>query len=232
MRATIEIQKRLKALGFDPGPLDGKPGPKTDAAIVAFKKSVGLVPRSYYGPLTDASLFSDTRPKRTASGQPLWMDVARSLNGQQEIKGSRHNPVIVRMWETLTLPFRDDETSWCAAFVGYCLEEVGVPSTRSAAARSYEKWGLKIGERSAPVGAVAVFWRGNPNGWQGHVGFLVGWDQRGRPLILGGNQGDRVSIAPFDRGRLVGLYWPHGFLLPDKPAPLIRSNDASSTEEA
>lgn len=229
MRPTIEIQKRLKALGFDPGPIDGVPGPKTDAAIVAFKRSIGFQARPFYGPQTDEALFG--KPK-TASGEPLWMQVARSLKGQREIRGSRHNPLILRMWEQLKLPFRDDETSWCAGYVGYCLEEAGVRSTRSAAARSYEKWGVKLDERTAPVGAVIVFWRGSPKGWQGHVGFLVGWDQRGRPLVLGGNQGDTVSIKPFDRARMVGLYWPQGIPVPQRPAPVVRSDAASSTQEA
>lgn len=229
MRTTIEIQTQLKRLGFDPGPLDGVPGPKTDAAIVAFKKSIGLLARPYYGPQTDEALFGKPNP---ASGEPEWMAVARSLDGQREIQGPRHNPIIVGMWVKLGLPYRDDETSWCAAYVGYCLEEAGVRSTRSAAARSYEKWGVKLDEKAAPVGAVAVFWRGTPTGWQGHVGFLVGWDQRGRPLILGGNQDDAVNVKPFDRSRLVGLYWPQGLPVPAKSAPGIASSAASSTNEA
>ena len=231
MHSVKQIQARLKALGFGPGPADGIMGPQTEAAIVAFKKSIGFLPRPYYGPQTDAALFGEAG--RTLADVPLWMKVARSLEGQREIKGSRHNPVIVRMWERLKLPFRDDETPWCSGYVGYALEEAGVRSTRSAAARSYERgWGVKLDERSAPVGAVATFWRGKPSGWSGHVGFLEGWDQRGRILVRGGNQGDAVNVKPFDRARLTGLWWPKGYRIPATPAPRLTSNAASSTQEA
>lgn len=33
-----------------------------------------------------------------------------------------------------------DEVPWCAGFVGWCLEKVGMGSTNSLMARSYEKW--------------------------------------------------------------------------------------------
>ena len=46
------VQARLADLGFDPGPIDGLRGPRTDAALIAFKRSVGLAARAYFGPLT------------------------------------------------------------------------------------------------------------------------------------------------------------------------------------
>jgi peptidoglycan hydrolase-like protein with peptidoglycan-binding domain len=33
---VLDIQTRLKALGFDPKPLDGLPGRRTTAAVTAF----------------------------------------------------------------------------------------------------------------------------------------------------------------------------------------------------
>ena len=48
------------------------------------------------------------------------------------------------------------------------------------------------------VGCVVVFEREGG----GHVGLVVGADTKGRLLVLGGNQGDAVSIAPFDRSRV------------------------------
>ena len=50
------VQQRLRALGFDSGPIDGIRGPKTDAAITAFKKSIGFRARPYFGPLTEQAL--------------------------------------------------------------------------------------------------------------------------------------------------------------------------------
>src|SRR3954470_2602882 len=52
----LEIQKRLKELGFDPGPLDGDMGEKTRAAIIAFQKHRGLKADGVVGPKTLAAL--------------------------------------------------------------------------------------------------------------------------------------------------------------------------------
>jgi len=39
-----EVQAALLSLGFDPGPVDGKSGPKTKAAVEAFQRARGLMP--------------------------------------------------------------------------------------------------------------------------------------------------------------------------------------------
>lgn len=49
-------QERLVALGFAPGVADGVWGPRTQAALVAFQRSVHLVPDGILGPLTMAKL--------------------------------------------------------------------------------------------------------------------------------------------------------------------------------
>ncbi len=40
--SILEIQKALKAAGYDPGPLDNKEGPRTRAALVAYQQAHGL----------------------------------------------------------------------------------------------------------------------------------------------------------------------------------------------
>lgn len=42
---TLSIQKALKAAGYDPGPIDGIPGPKTEAAMTAAFKAGDADPR-------------------------------------------------------------------------------------------------------------------------------------------------------------------------------------------
>jgi peptidoglycan hydrolase-like protein with peptidoglycan-binding domain len=51
------LQTRLRELGFDPGPIDGVLGPKTEAAVRAFQRSRGLVADGIVGPKTRAALM-------------------------------------------------------------------------------------------------------------------------------------------------------------------------------
>ena len=162
--------------------------------------------------------------------EPAWLARARTYVGVREVPGSKHNPTILSWWSKIGASFRDDETSWCAGFVGGVLEESGITSSRSAAARSYLTWGQRL---AAPaVGAVVVFWRGAPSGWSGHVGFVVGKDQRGNLMVIGGNQGDMVSIKPFGRDRVLGYRWPLGVQLPKLELPLLSSDGRLSMNEA
>ncbi|MBL7198225.1 MAG: peptidoglycan-binding protein, partial [Candidatus Omnitrophica bacterium] len=46
------IQIALKNAGFNPGPIDGKMGPKTEKAIREFQKAKVLVPDGLVGPKT------------------------------------------------------------------------------------------------------------------------------------------------------------------------------------
>ena len=155
--------------------------------------------------------------------EPDWLGLARTYLGEREVPGIRHNSNIIRWLELLKSRVRDDETAWCAAYVGGVFEMLGIESTRSLAARSYLDWGVKL---DAPaVGCVVVFWRGRPDGWSGHVGFVVGVLPDGRLWVLGGNQGDAVSIAPFDTKRVLGYRAPKGQLISHAAPPVYAFRD-------
>jgi uncharacterized protein (TIGR02594 family) len=103
------------------------------------------------------------------------------------------------------------QTEWCAAFLNAVLEESGVPSVATLGydypltARSYLKWGVEV-ELPLP-GDVVVFPRGN-QGWQGHVGiFIEKREINGIVyyMILGGNQNNTVSIAPYKASSALGV---------------------------
>ncbi|MBU1212952.1 MAG: TIGR02594 family protein [Alphaproteobacteria bacterium] len=141
------------------------------------------------------------------NAQPAWLAEAWRELGQSEIAGPRHNPRITAFFKELGHEAHArDEVAWCAAFAGACLERCGQASTRSLMARSYARFGEPLDEER--LGAIAVLSRGN-NPAFGHVGFLVGWSQD-RIWLLGGNQGDAVSVAGYERSRLVSLRWPGG----------------------
>jgi len=136
--------------------------------------------------------------------QPSWMAEAWRELGQSELPGPAHNPRIVAMFDELGHLGQADETAWCAAFVGACLERAGFASTRSLRARSYLAWGASIEE---PVlGAIVVLRRGN-DPTLGHVGFLVGTSGT-HVFVLGGNQSNAVSVAPFDASQVLGFRQP------------------------
>jgi uncharacterized protein (TIGR02594 family) len=134
-----------------------------------------------------------------------WLAAARAELGQREQAGDADNPRIVAYYrEVGHSEIRHDETAWCAAFVGAMLERAGWRSTRSLMARSYLSWGMPLA--SGRPGAVAVFRRGIDES-AGHVAFWLG-EAGGRIQVIGGNQGDAVSITTMPRADLLGLRWP------------------------
>lgn len=163
---------------------------------------------------------------------PAWLDVARRYLGTREIKGPRHEPLIGKWWAVLKAPFRDDETPWCGAFVGGTLAEAMMPvQAGGAMARNWLKYGVKLDKPA--VGCIVVFWRGDPRGASGHVGYVVGRDRAGNLMVLGGNQGDAVTIKPFSTVRVLGYRWPGVWPLQERfTLPVIASDGRVSTNEA
>lgn len=137
--------------------------------------------------------------------QPAWLEQAWREYGEAEVSGAASNPRILALYRDAGHPaIGNDEVAWCAAFLGACLERVGLRSTQSLMARSYATWGRELTEPA--VGAVAVLSRtSDPK--LGHVGFLVGATAES-VFLLGGNQSDAVSVTRFPRSRLLSLRWP------------------------
>ncbi|ASC71697.1 hypothetical protein XM38_026510 [Halomicronema hongdechloris C2206] len=53
---TRQIQQQLKSHGFDPGPLDGVPGPRTQAALSQFQQAHALTTSGLIDPATQSAL--------------------------------------------------------------------------------------------------------------------------------------------------------------------------------
>ena len=91
---------------------------------------------------------------------------------------------------------------WCARFMNMVLQREGYRGTGSDMARSFASYGQRI---SGPqIGAIAVM--GRRGG--GHVGIISGIDAQGNPIMISGNNGNRVREAPVSRGRIYAYVMP------------------------
>jgi len=77
--------------------------------------------------------------------------------GLRELRGPDNNPSVVQFFADVGHGWvKDDETAWCAAFVGAMLERAGLRSTRALNARSYLDWGEEVQLKDAKVGDILV----------------------------------------------------------------------------
>jgi uncharacterized protein (TIGR02594 family) len=138
---------------------------------------------------------------------PLMITVARKYIGTTEAPGHKDNNVIIgwakRIGGWIASYYVRDSIAWCGLFVGYVAVASKKPfNGKMLSARSWSKWGTA--RRGPPMlGDVLVFWRGRPDGWKGHVGLYVAEDSDAYH-VLGGNQGDKVSIVRISKSRLIG----------------------------
>jgi uncharacterized protein (TIGR02594 family) len=138
--------------------------------------------------------------------EPPWMSLARAELGTAALPGPASNARVAAYYRDAGFAdVKGDEVAWCAAFACAVLERAGTKSPRSLRARDFLDWGVPL--TSPRPGCLVVLWRGEPGGTAGHVGFYAGEDGTAVRL-LGGNQGNRVSIAGFARGRVLGYRWP------------------------
>ena len=128
------------------------------------------------------------------------------------VKGERHFPGAAKSW------YFEDETPWCGLFVGYCLGKGGRAVIKDwYRAKAWAEAGLTKLSKPA-YGCIAV--KSRKGG--GHVFFVVGKDKQGRILGLGGNQGNAVSVVPFNPADIDGYYWLSK-LVDGKPVPSVPS---------
>jgi uncharacterized protein (TIGR02594 family) len=93
---------------------------------------------------------------------------------------------------------------WCARFMNMVLARSGHRGTGSDMASSFAHYGERI---SGPqIGAIAVMARRGG----GHVGIITGIDASGNPIMISGNNRNRVREAPVSRGRIYAYVMPTG----------------------
>jgi uncharacterized protein (TIGR02594 family) len=135
-----------------------------------------------------------------AEPAPKMLVEAVALYGTKEFVGPRHNPVILDWAKEIGEPgYTSDEIAWCGLFVGICAKRAGWearPKGNALWARNWAHWGSKADRPM--LGDVLVF----PRGQGGHVAIYVGEDST-HFHILGGNQGNEVSIVRKEKEPLI-----------------------------
>lgn len=151
--------------------------------------------------------------EKVSSRKVPWMVTAEANLGVEEASGYRNNPTIIgwakRIGGWMKRNYTADATPWCGLFVAHCMHANGIPITidNPLGARNW----LKFGERVDPCfGSVMVFWRGDRDGWQGHVGFYLSEDEDFYHIV-GGNQSNKVSVTKISKSRFLGARWPKGY---------------------
>lgn len=138
--------------------------------------------------------------------------VAQRFLGIKETAGATSTPLVLAMLRLDASWVQDDQTAWCSAFVNFVCFILGMPRSRSLAARSWLLVGTSIPLTDAKVGNdVVILTRGTGKqpgpdvlAAPGHVGLYAGQDAA-NVLLLAGNQGDAVTIAPFPKSRILGI---------------------------
>lgn len=210
---VLQVQRRLKELGFFDGEPHGNFGPKTEAAVKAFQAYAGLAVDGVVGDRTWGALFVPVEgtPQAAPSPPPRYevppwlMEALQDLGrGLEEIPGPKHNPDIVAAHQLTSLKAQDDETPWCSAILCAWMERAGFKSTRSAAAASWRSWGRELPDGGQRLGCVVVMSRVGGN----HVALYLDEDDTG-VYCLGGNQGDRVSVRRYPWEIITNFRWPN-----------------------
>jgi uncharacterized protein (TIGR02594 family) len=129
--------------------------------------------------------------------------------GIKEIPGKQSNEDILKMAEVLGIEkiYTQDSIAWCGLFMAYLLHITGKPQPYKQyeilRAASFASWGNPVSLKDVQLGDIAVFRREGG----GHVGLVLAVSKNidggiGTLHILGGNQGDKVSIAEFPINRV------------------------------
>lgn len=231
--SLLDVQKALQAKGFDPGPIDGMRGRKTIAAIMAFQTAAGLIADGIVGRQTLAKLIPRADPEAlTVASTIPWLAEAQRLIGLKEDTSAGSNQQILQWARDIHISYHDDDVPWCGLLVGHCiasqLPREPLPAN-PLGARSYQTFGKPV---LPQPGAIMVFWRESPRSGLGHVGFYVGEDQADNFLILGGNQGNAVSIIGKPRARFLAARWPITALPPTGGAVLANVPSVGDQVEA
>lgn len=139
---------------------------------------------------------------------PPWLEFAEKQKGITEIFGKENNETIVMWLKDLNADWHNDEVPWCGVFIAKCLQETGYSYPKHwASALAYANFGVRLSKPA--LGCIAVKKRIRSDGTiGGHVTFIVGKNQKGELIGLGGNQSDSVCYKVFQEDDFIAFVWP------------------------
>lgn len=146
--------------------------------------------------------------------KPAIIREAMPLLGVREKLGNKNNPVIMSWAREVGIDYSGDDVPWCGLFAAVVCSRAGWRAPSAPLwARNWAQFGA--GSPEAALGDVLVFERGTG----GHVGFYVAEDTDAYH-VLGGNQGDAVSISRILKTRLLAARRPMWRI--SKPSSVIK----------
>jgi len=136
------LQSLLHRTGFDPGPVDGIFGSRTQSAVLAFQRARRLLVDGIVGPQTWGALEAvaprePATPAVPVDGRrptPFAKRLAGTAQQQhstyhlQDERDSALSRQIQKYWEDLGFSFPGTGTPWSAVFVSWCVKTAGATS--------------------------------------------------------------------------------------------------------
>jgi len=187
------------------------------------------VSRSIYDTVVDTQ-FS-TNNTLAISKVPPWVATAKKELGTAEIAGAKTNPKILGYFKSSKFWGTDDSggaNAWCASFVAWVMEQHNYsPPKSSFRAKSWINFGTKIKEPI--IGAIGI--KSRKGG--GHVAFILGESKDGNHYyMLGGNQGDKVSVKKYDKNVWTDWVVPPGFDTKGYTLPVYKGTSTKAGKES
>ena len=139
-------------------------------------------------------------------------ELAQRFIGVTETPGVASTPLVLAMLQLDNKWPQGDDVPWCSAFANFIAWLLRLPRSKQLGARSWLMVGQSIPlEQAEPGFDVVILKRGKDpqpgadvTDAPGHVGWFAG-REGDRVWVLGGNQGDRVSVEAFPVTSVLGI---------------------------
>jgi uncharacterized protein (TIGR02594 family) len=166
---------------------------------------------------------------------PKMVREGMALLGVTEIPGSKSNPIITNWAKETNIKADDwyntDSIPWCSLFMAVVAQRAKKDiSMIDLRALSWVEFGNPVSLKEGWLGDVAVFKRKGG----GHVAELIGYTKDlNFVYVLGGNQGDKVSIVKMPISRLYAVRRPLYTIKPESAKQYFFDNmgDVSTNEQ-